>query len=247
MSETRFFEGTKELIAVAPSPTFVGVSYRVKREFDDDALQLPNVPLRVPVLSNQSPMQWMGMHNTDQSRSAFDAITDDSGIGLVGRVFADSRFFEILLNAFFHAELDTWNSHLPETAIYSQQVFRNTARSPLDTGKVDRALVSFLQDGLRIPHYGNVRRYLSRYPELLAIIAQMHQHAKRELGKRSYFYLDVYQDPEIDDHYLTLNIRQTMYDDAIVETIDRIAAAYDDEIGHSHGWLLITTDFQHPE
>ena len=59
--------------------------------------------------------------------------------------------------------------------------------------------------------------------------------------------LEVYHDPEIEDEYLTLYVRQADYDEHVLSTIEDIRAGYEGELAGRSGWLLVTTDFRHRE
>ncbi|MDQ1327006.1 MAG: hypothetical protein QG641_286, partial [Candidatus Poribacteria bacterium] len=56
-----------------------------------------------------------------------------------------------------------------------------------------------------------------------------------------------YRDPEIDDQYLTLYVRQSKYEETIMDKIEEIRLPYSDELADKTGYLLLTTDFQFPK
>ncbi len=58
--------------------------------------------------------------------------------------------------------------------------------------------------------------------------------------------LEVYRDPEIDDEYLTLYVRQSEYDLTIMDRIDEVREQLAALLNHVSGSLLITTDFCPP-
>jgi hypothetical protein len=59
--------------------------------------------------------------------------------------------------------------------------------------------------------------------------------------------LELYRDPEIDDEYLTLYVRQRRYDaDKLLEEIEDLRAGSQAALRETSGWLLVTTDFRPP-
>ena len=69
---------------------------------------------------------------------------------------------------------------------------------------------------------------------------------REDFGAEAELSLDEYRDPEIDDHYLSLCVRQPVYDPDILARIRGVRASFADEWNGSAGWVLITTDFRAP-
>ena len=59
--------------------------------------------------------------------------------------------------------------------------------------------------------------------------------------------LELYRDPEIDDQYLTLYVRQKKYEKNIMDIIEEIQSIYIDKLVDKIGYFLFTTDFQFPK
>jgi hypothetical protein len=66
-------------------------------------------------------------------------------------------------------------------------------------------------------------------------------------GSSSQLSLEVYRDPEIQDEYLTLYIRQSQYDESISKLIDEITVECQEYFSDSERWLIVTTDFRPPQ
>ena len=66
--------------------------------------------------------------------------------------------------------------------------------------------------------------------------------------RNSQISLEVYHDPEIDDSYLVIYVRQNPYSEDIIELIDEIneLIAYNLSCDVS-GWVSVTTDFNFPK
>ena len=70
--------------------------------------------------------------------------------------------------------------------------------------------------------------------------------ARHLFGSDNELSLELYKDPEFEDRYLTLYMRQEEY---LPDTMDRIEAVrrqFDEALENVSGQLLITTDFRRP-
>ena len=97
---------------------------------------------------------------------------------------------------------------------------------------------------VEIPQLAEVRDYLLRYPDMMDVLQSVCRTASEELGACSRLSLEVYHDPEIEDEYLTLYVRQESYNEQILDRLERIYAEYEEELAERSGWLLVTTDFR---
>ena len=70
--------------------------------------------------------------------------------------------------------------------------------------------------------------------------------AANRFGGSAQLSLELYQDPEVEDSYLTLYVRQEPYDADILDQIEDVSRLFDAELATLSGWLLITTDFGAP-
>jgi hypothetical protein len=91
-----------------------------------------------------------------------------------------------------------------------------------------------------------VVRYLLRHPRLMPALGTIVRTLRQRVDEA---VLSVNQDPEIDDEYLTLEIRQNDYDDRI---LDLLASLQEEvvrqiETHRAPGWILVTTYFRPPE
>ncbi len=99
---------------------------------------------------------------------------------------------------------------------------------------------------IMIPDVSDVRDYLIRYPDIITILAIACEAALERFAANAMVSLEVYHDPEIEDEYLTLYVRQQQYDADIMKKIKAVRAAYENMLVDKIGWLLLTTDFQPP-
>ena len=101
-----------------------------------------------------------------------------------------------------------------------------------------------LRAALAVPD--EVRAYLDRFEGLANLVPEVCAALRAEFGGEAELSLELYTDPEIEDRYLTLYVRQAVYDRDIMERIDRACSAVEDRLSAASGRLLVTTDFRPP-
>lgn len=112
------------------------------------------------------------------------------------------------------------------------------------TSQIDTALSRISSGGIMIPQPAEVRGYLLRYPDIIDLLMSVCKIARERFEMHTQLSLEVYHDPEIDDEYPTLYVRQENYDEQILDKIESICVEYEKAIAGKSGWLLVTTDFQ---
>ena len=100
--------------------------------------------------------------------------------------------------------------------------------------------------GFAFPNPGGVVNYLRANPGLYDAVLYACMLTEEAFGRRAQITLDVYSDPEIEDEYLTIYVRQHQYDPDIMEQIDAICDQYEAALGDQQGWIVVTTDFRPP-
>jgi hypothetical protein len=99
--------------------------------------------------------------------------------------------------------------------------------------------------GLIIKNRAEVRSYLRRHPEFDPTVPAVVQRAREEFGDEAELELEVYHDPEIDDHFLILYIRLSRYDAEVMQRIDALwSTCVENALLKSEGWFSVTTDFR---
>ena len=88
------------------------------------------------------------------------------------------------------------------------------------TSQIEMLLNWVLEHKVLISEPSQVREYLTRHFDLTGIIRSTCKLALDRMGMTSQLALEVYRDPEIDDSYLTLSIRQHHYTQDILKQID---------------------------
>lgn len=97
-----------------------------------------------------------------------------------------------------------------------------------------------------IPQPALVRDYLFCHPDMTRLLVPICDAARQRFGARAQLSLEVYRDPEIEDEYFTLYVRQKKYDEDVLRQIKEIRKYYAEILAGKTGWFLLTTDFQPP-
>ncbi len=129
----------------------------------------------------------------------------------------------------------------------------NSGNQPalLDSGGIERApdkvLAGLAAQGIALANETEIAAYLTAHPDLAKIVPSVGARLREEFGKDAQLTLRLYRDPEIDDRYLSLNVRLVGYDDRTMERIDRVSEPFDEQLCNASGYLLVTTDFRAAE
>jgi hypothetical protein len=100
--------------------------------------------------------------------------------------------------------------------------------------------------GVFLPNIGEVAHYLLLCPDMIDLLEPVCEAALARFPCPSQVALELFKDPESDDQYLTVCVRQHEYDEDILDVLDEVSAPFDDVLCGTSGWLLVTTDFQDP-
>jgi hypothetical protein len=98
-----------------------------------------------------------------------------------------------------------------------------------------------------VPNPAEVQDYLAAHPDMVELVERVSAAVARRFAGRAQVSLELYRDPEIDDEYVTLCVRQDPYDEDIMDQIDEAAGDYPAELAELSGWFLVTTDFEPPQ
>jgi hypothetical protein len=101
-------------------------------------------------------------------------------------------------------------------------------------------------ENILIPRRDAVDQYIFLHCDLGQLLPAICAISRQHFGQDAELSLEVYKDPEIDDQYLTLYVRQTNYPSDIMHQIYGVARQFDDLLEKVSGYLLITTDFRRP-
>ncbi len=101
-------------------------------------------------------------------------------------------------------------------------------------------------DGVEIPNRKEVLAYLRSHKQLAKLFPEISAQTRRAFGTEVELSLEIYHDPEIEDRYLTLYIRQHSYDIGIMDRIETVSHQFNERLEQVSGYLLLTTDFHRP-
>lgn len=113
---------------------------------------------------------------------------------------------------------------------------------PTPTSIFDR----LTRSGVQLPRRDELEAYLAEHPDLGSVVEDACSAVRDEFGPEAELSLQMYEDLEDRDRYLTLYVRQEKYERGILDRIETAANAFTTRLGTCSGHLLITTDFRRP-
>ncbi|MEK7396089.1 MAG: hypothetical protein AAB116_04035 [Candidatus Poribacteria bacterium] len=114
------------------------------------------------------------------------------------------------------------------------------------TNSIEKMLEHLILNNVIIPNPGEISNYLHQYPDIIDLVKFACDETRERFMQPTQLSLELYRDPEIDDNYLTLYVRQEKYDDNVMDIIEEIWPTYSDELASKAGDFLVTTDFNYP-
>jgi hypothetical protein len=100
--------------------------------------------------------------------------------------------------------------------------------------------------GFRFPNPEDVIDYLQKHRGLYDTTLYACILTEEKFGSHAQISLELYKDPEINDQYLTIYVRQNEYEPDIIEKIDNVCKEYAPAMTGEEGYILVTTDFHPP-
>jgi hypothetical protein len=117
----------------------------------------------------------------------------------------------------------------------------------IDTNSLIEELLEHLKsDQIVIPNPEEVSDYLRQYPDIIDLVEFACDETRDRFTPPTQLSLELYRDPESDDEYLTLYVRQEKYEEDIMDVIEDVWSTYEHELTTKLGDFLITTDFDFP-
>ncbi len=140
------------------------------------------------------------------------------------------------------------NSALPDSEALRSHI-PTVMDPPADTAltsQIETVLTWAHSQHLLIRRPSEVREYLLDHRDMIVPLATACAATSQRFGAVAQLSLEVYRDPEIDDEYLTIYVRQGRYDDNILEVIESTWSEFEGTLVGRCGWILLTTDFGPP-
>jgi hypothetical protein len=97
-----------------------------------------------------------------------------------------------------------------------------------------------------LPKRDDLETYLTMHTDLACLLDDMCKKVRAAFGPATDLSLEMYTDPEFDDRYLTLYVRQEPYAPDIIDRIDSVCADFHRPLETVSGYFLVTTDFRRP-
>jgi hypothetical protein len=95
-----------------------------------------------------------------------------------------------------------------------------------------------------LPNAVATESYLAQHPSLASLLPDICKTIRASFGPAAELVMKVYEDPEIDDPYLTLYIRQDRYAPDLLGRIDATIGEFAAALESASGFFLVTTDFR---
>jgi hypothetical protein len=89
-----------------------------------------------------------------------------------------------------------------------------------------------------------VEASLANHPDLAPLLERVCDRLREEFGQHAELSLEIYKDPEQQDQYPVLYVRQRKYEAGILKRIESVVNPFLPQIEAASGDLLITTDFR---
>ncbi len=114
--------------------------------------------------------------------------------------------------------------------------------------RVEEALAGLAPHRVVIPRPDEVRAYLERHPDGLALLVPIMARARQEFPEPAQLSLEVYVDPETGEQDLKLYVRPTAYEADLWARLLTVCDPFEEQFAQmSGGWLHVTTDHRPPQ
>lgn len=124
---------------------------------------------------------------------------------------------------------------------------KDIVRNTLNAATIEQSLL-YLQYYLELqfPHPEEVIDYLQKHRGLYDVTLYACSLTEEKFGAHAQISLELYKDPEINDQYLTIYVRQNEYEPDIIEKIEAVSKEFAPAMTGEEGYILVTTDFHPP-
>jgi hypothetical protein len=91
-----------------------------------------------------------------------------------------------------------------------------------------------------------IEAYAATHADAVALLESICAKLRDAFGPHAELSLEMYRDPEQDDEYLSLYVRQQKYQAGILHQIEDVCAPFMPKLETASGNVIITTDFRRP-
>ncbi|MHC9544960.1 MAG: hypothetical protein AB9903_36055 [Vulcanimicrobiota bacterium] len=170
--------------------------------------------------------------------------------GLITEMLRDTEIVEINegVNVENNYGIKQEERDTEDTSFCSSQYRQIPEEAPSSiTYEIQKILEIIEKMGLRIDMINDVTSYLLLFPDIMDVLPIICNRVMSKIGANDRVYLQLYNDPEIEDKYLTILIRTRDYKEEFMTIIDALSDDCLKLIENKNGWLIITIDFQNME
>ena len=121
---------------------------------------------------------------------------------------------------------------------------RQRNRRPVVAARGSTVRKRLSTQGIAVSRPREVNAYLRQHPDLAELVPAVCADVRREFGSSTELALDVYDDPEVEDSYLTLYVRPPTYEADLLDRIHRVSDTHAEDLARTSGHFLVTTDFR---
>ena len=100
--------------------------------------------------------------------------------------------------------------------------------------------------GILLSKRDDLQAYLAEHADLAGLLDSVGRKVRAAFGPTAELSLELYNDPDIDDRYLTLYVRQEPYASDIIDRIEAVCDEFLPQLEAASGFFLVTTDFRRP-
>jgi|ERR1022692_1417488 hypothetical protein len=100
--------------------------------------------------------------------------------------------------------------------------------------------------GILLPKRDELEAYVALHLDLAMLLDGMCKKVRAAFGPTAELSLEMYSDPDFDDRYPTLYVRQQSYAPDIMDCLDSVYAEFHRPLEAVSGYFLVTTDFRRP-
>lgn len=97
--------------------------------------------------------------------------------------------------------------------------------------------------GIAVPHPAAVQGYVRSHADMVESLLALARAAAVRLGSEARLSMEPYQDPELDDQYLTLYVSASERDRALLASIDQLNEEHEHLLANTSGWLVVAASF----
>ena len=97
---------------------------------------------------------------------------------------------------------------------------------------------------VKVTDGSELEQYLANHPDLVPVLEDVCARLRDAFGSDAELSFEFYKDPEQQDQYPVLYVRQTPYEASILNRIETVVTPFMPQLEDASGHFLVTTDFR---